>query len=141
MFSKRVAITGMGVFCSIGKNGEEFLHSLREGRTGIGPITLFDASKYPSKIGAEIRNYQPEEFYDHRQLKRLSRTDQFALIAAEEAVVGLNPHSFPSEELGVCLGAGAGGMACDAAGFLERCHRSDGPSGIFKRVFSFCAGN
>ena len=55
MKSKRVVITGIGVFCSVGRNVEEFLQSLKEGRTGIGPITLFDTSKYPSKIGAEIR--------------------------------------------------------------------------------------
>ena len=88
MESRRVVITGMGIFCSIGKNVEEFLQSLKEGRTGISPIILFDTSKYPSKIGAEIRDYRGEEFFSKKDLKRLSRTDQFALIAAEEAVKG-----------------------------------------------------
>ena len=110
MESKRIVITGMGVFCSIGKNVEEFLQSLKEGRSGIGPITLFDTSKYPSKIGAEVRDYRGEEFFSKKELKRLSRTDQFALIAAEEAVEGSGIHSYASEEVGVCLGAGAGGM-------------------------------
>ena len=110
MIRKRVAITGLGVFCSIGKNVEEFLQSLKEGRTGIGPITLFDTSKYPSKIGAEVREYQGEESFSKKELKRLSRTDQFALIAAEEAVKNQGILSYPSEEVGVCLGAGAGGM-------------------------------
>ena len=107
---KRVGITGMGIFCSTGKNVEEFLQSLKEGRTGIGPITLFDTSKYPSKIGAEIKDYRPEEFFKKKDLKRLSRTDQFALIAAEEAVKASGIHSYPPEEVGICLGAGAGGM-------------------------------
>ncbi len=97
MNSKRVAITGLGIFCSIGKNVEEFLQSLREGRTGIGPITLFDTSKYPSKIGAEIRDYRPEDFFDKKRLKRISRTDQFALIAAEEAVRTSGIHSIPQK--------------------------------------------
>jgi 3-oxoacyl-[acyl-carrier-protein] synthase II len=110
MKSKRVVITGMGVFCSIGKNAEEFLQSLKEGRMGIGPITLFDTSKYPSKIGAELKDYQPVRYFETRKLKRLSRTDQFALIAAEEAVKASGIHSYPPEEVGVCLGAGAGGM-------------------------------
>ena len=110
MKSKRVAITGIGVFCSIGKNVEEFNQSLKEGKTGIGPITLFDISKYPCKIGAEIRDYRPIEFFRKKELKRLSRTDQFALIASEEAVKASGIHSFPLEEVGVCLGAGAGGM-------------------------------
>jgi 3-oxoacyl-[acyl-carrier-protein] synthase II len=110
MKTKRVVITGLGVFCSIGKNAEKFHQSLREGRSGIGPITLFDTSKYPSKIGAEIRDYQPEKYFKKRDLKRLSRTDQLGLIAAEEAVKDSGIIIYPSEEVGVCLGAGAGGM-------------------------------
>jgi 3-oxoacyl-[acyl-carrier-protein] synthase II len=110
MESKRVAITGIGVFCSIGKNAEEFLQSLKGGQSGIGPITLFDTSKYPCKIGAEIRDYRPERFFGKKELKKLSRADQFGLIASEEAVKASGIHSYPSEEVGVCLGAGAGGM-------------------------------
>jgi len=110
MRSKRVAVTGIGVFCSIGKNVEEFLQSLKDGKTGIGPITLFDTSKYPCKIGAEIRDYRPEKFFEKKELKRLSRADQFALVASEEAMKVSGIDSFPSEEVGVCLGAGAGGM-------------------------------
>ncbi len=103
-------ITGMGVFCSVGKDVEEFRQSLREGRSGIGSIRLFDTSRYPSKIGAEIRGYRPEKYFKKRELKRLSRTDQLGLIAAEEAVKDSGIASYPSEEVGVCLGAGAGGM-------------------------------
>jgi 3-oxoacyl-[acyl-carrier-protein] synthase II len=110
MKSKRVAITGKGVFCSIGRNVEEVTQSLKEGRTGIGPITLFDTSKYPCKIGAEIKDYHADAFFGKKELKRLSRTDQFALIASREAVQGSGIDSYPSEEVGVCLGAGAGGM-------------------------------
>src|SRR4030066_587409 len=110
MKSRRVAITGIGVFCSIGKNVEEFLQSLRNGETGIGPVTLFDTSKYPCKIGAEIRDYQPEKFFGKKELKRLSRADQFALIASEEAVKDSRINSYAPEEVGICLGAGAGGM-------------------------------
>jgi 3-oxoacyl-[acyl-carrier-protein] synthase II len=107
---KRVVITGLGIFCSTGKNVEEFCRSLKEGKTGIGPITLFDTSKYPCKIGAEIRDYRSEEFFNKKELKKLSRTDQFGLIASEEAVKTSGIRSYPSEEVGVCLGAGAGGM-------------------------------
>ncbi|MCX8118018.1 MAG: beta-ketoacyl-[acyl-carrier-protein] synthase family protein [Desulfobacterota bacterium] len=103
-------MTGMGVFCSIGKNVEEFYQSLKQGRSGIGPITLFDPSKYPSQIGAEIRDYRPEAYFEKKELKRLSRTDQLGLMAAEEAVRDSGVDCYPSEEIGVCLGAGAGGM-------------------------------
>jgi len=107
---KRVAITGIGIFCSIGKSVEEFCRSLKEGQSGIRPITLFDTSKYPCKIGAEIRDYRSEDYFGKKELKKISRTDQFALIASEEAVKVSEIHSYPAEEVGVCLGAGAGGM-------------------------------
>lgn len=110
MRSKRVVITGMGVFCSIGRNIEEFSASLKEGKTGIGQISLFNTSKYPCNIGAEIRNYRPEDYFQRKELKRLSRTDQLALIASEEAVKSSQIHSYPSHEVGILLGAGAGGM-------------------------------
>lgn len=110
MKQKRVAITGMGIFCSIGGSVKEFLQSLKAGRSGIGQISIFDTSKYPSKIGAQIRDYQPEGSFGKRELKRLSRTDQFALIAAEEAVKNSGINSYASEDVGTCLGAGAGGM-------------------------------
>ena len=110
MLRDRIAITGLGIFCSIGKNVEEFLESLKQGRTGIGPITLFDTSKYPCQIGAQIKDYQADQFFSKKELKRLSRTDQFSLIAAEEAVGASRLHSYPPEEVGICLGAGVGGM-------------------------------
>jgi len=110
MKSKRVVITGIGVFCSTGKDVKEFYQSLKEGQTGIGAVTLFDTSKYPCKIGAEIRDYRPEKFFGKKELKKISRADQFALIASEEAVKASGIDSFPSEEVGVCLGACAGGM-------------------------------
>lgn len=107
---RRVVVTGMGILCAIGKNVDEFARSLKEGRTGIGPITLFDTSKYPSKIGAELRDYHPETYFEKRELKKFSRTDQFGLIAAKEAVKDSGITSYPPEDVGVCLGAGAGGM-------------------------------
>ena len=110
MKTKRVVITGLGIYCSIGKSVEEFRKSLKDGCSVIGPVTLFDTSKYPSKIGAEIKDYRPEKYFKKRELKRLSRTDQLGLIAAGEAVKDSGIDSYPPEAVGVCLGAGAGGM-------------------------------
>ena len=83
---------------------------MRDGKTGIGPITLFDTSKYPCKIGAEIRDHRSEDYFAKKELKKISRTDQFALIASEEAVKASEIHSYPAEEVGVSFWAGAGGM-------------------------------
>ncbi len=89
---------------------DKFARALKEGRTGIGPITLFDTSKYPSKIGAEIIGYRAEDYFEKRKSRRVSRADQFGLIAAEEALRSFGIEYYPLEEVGVCLGAGAGGM-------------------------------
>jgi 3-oxoacyl-[acyl-carrier-protein] synthase II len=128
----------MGIFCSIGKSVDEFAQSLKEGRSGIGPVTLFDTSKYPSRIGAEVRGYQPEKYFKKRELKRLSRTDQLGLIAAEEAVKDSGIDSNPPEEIGVCLGAGAGGMLEAEAYHREILLRGkSNPSLIFHFIPSF----
>ena len=109
---KRVVITGMGVICSTGETVEEFFVFLKEGRRGIREITLFDVAGYPSQVAAQIEGYDPLKFFDTRELCRLSRVDQFVLIAAQEAFVdaGLGPRKENGERIGICLGVGAGGM-------------------------------
>jgi 3-oxoacyl-[acyl-carrier-protein] synthase II len=109
---KRVVITGLGAITAIGKDVSQFRRSLQEGMVGIGEVTLFDVSKYPSKIAAQIRDYHPPDYFDRIKLRRLSRTDQFALIASMEAIrdAGIEAGRKSQPEIGVCLGAGAGGM-------------------------------
>ena len=104
MNSKRVAVPGLGIFCSIGGNVGEFLHSLQRAAQALDRSLFLVPSKYPSKIGAEIRDYQPEDFFSKKGLRRLSRTDQFALIAAEEAVRNSAP-AFESPRRGWSLSA------------------------------------
>jgi 3-oxoacyl-[acyl-carrier-protein] synthase II len=109
---RSAVITGIGIICAAGKNTGGFLTSLKQGRRGIKEITLFDCAGYPSHLAAQIEGYDPLDFFDRRDLRRLSRVDQFVLIAAEEALADadlvLNPND--GAHIGVCLGAGAGGM-------------------------------
>ena len=109
---KKVVITGMGIICATGGNVGEFLASLRGGKRGIKEITLFDCSGYPSQVAAQIEGYDPLNFFDKKELRRLSRVDQFVLIAAQEALdnADLRPNSAERDHIGVCLGVGAGGM-------------------------------
>lgn len=110
--NRRVVITGMGVICATGSTVEGFLAALQGGEQGIKEITLFDCSGYPSHVGAQIEGYDPLDFFDKRELRRLSRDDQFVLIAAREAWAdaGLKSAAGNGERCGVCLGVGAGGM-------------------------------
>jgi 3-oxoacyl-[acyl-carrier-protein] synthase II len=108
--NREVVITGLGVFCATANTVEEFLASLRAGRRGIKEVTLFDCAGYPSRVAAEITGYNADDFFSQRELQRISRADQFALIAAQEALAdaGLNGDR---AHTGICLGAGAAGMS------------------------------
>lgn len=111
MRRSRIAITGLGIFCGAGRNVASFTDALLAGKTAIGPVDLFDVSPFPARIGAQIRGYDPLDHFDRRRERKLSRADQFALIAAREAlddsgIYGLHEAS----DLGVVVGAGASGM-------------------------------
>jgi 3-oxoacyl-[acyl-carrier-protein] synthase II len=109
---KTAVITGMGTICATAGNVEEFLIALQERKRGIRGITLFDCTGYPAQIAAQIERYDPPNFLDKRVLRRLSRVDQFILIAAHEAFTdaGLRSAAGNGDRNGVCLGVGAGGM-------------------------------
>jgi len=111
MNKKRVVITGMGVFCGAAKNVADFTHALLTGRSGIGPLDLFDVSPFPSGIGSQVKGYDPQEHFDKRSARKLSRADQFGLIAAGEALRQSGILSYYSPwDMGVSMGAGAAGM-------------------------------
>lgn len=111
MTNRRVVITGLGVFCGVGKNVAEFSDALSTGRSGIGPLELFDVSSFSSRIGSEIKGYDPRDYFDTRSLRRLSRSDQFGVIAAGEALSDSRVHGcYSPYEMGVSMGGGAAGM-------------------------------
>ena len=82
----RIAITGLGIFCGAAANIPVFRDAILEGKSGVGPVDLFDVSGFQARIGVQVKGYDPAAFFSRRQQSRLSRTDQFALLAAEEAL-------------------------------------------------------
>ena len=111
MKTKRVVITGLGVFCGVGKNLPEFSEALLNGRCGIAPLDLFDVSSFPARIGSQVKDYNPTDYFDSRKARKLSRADQFGLIAAGEALKQSEVLDHYSVwDMGVCMGAGAAGM-------------------------------
>ena len=86
MSTNRVVITGLGAISSLGLTAEENWQSCVNGRTGVGPITLFDPSDYPFKVAAEVKNFDPADFLDRREARRWDRFEQLANIAANEAI-------------------------------------------------------
>ena len=111
MSRRRVVITGLGIFCGAGKGVAEFSDALFSGRTSIEPLDLFDVSPFPSRIASQVKAYDPLDYFDRRAVRKLSRSDQFGLIAAGEAlrdsgVLGL----YSPYDMGVSMGGGAAGM-------------------------------
>jgi len=111
MSGKRVVITGLGIFCGVGKDVGEFTDALCTGRSGIQPLELFDVTPFASQVGAQIKGYDPLDYFDVHAARRLSRSDQFGVIAAGQALRDSGGAvSYSPYEMGVSMGGGAAGM-------------------------------
>ncbi|MBQ7477038.1 MAG: beta-ketoacyl-ACP synthase II [Selenomonadaceae bacterium] len=110
--SRRVVVTGLGAITPIGIGKENFLAGLREGRNGIERIESFDPTDYGSQIAGEVKNFNPDEFIDKKESKRMDRYAQFAVAAAKLALedAGIELEKINRERTGVYVGAGIGGM-------------------------------
>jgi len=109
---KRVVVTGLGTINPLGKNVEEYWEGLRNGVSGAGPITRFDASKYKTKFACEIKNFDPNEYLNRKEVQKHDMYAQYAYIAAAQAIVnsGLDLSAIDKDEVGVIWGAGIGGL-------------------------------
>ena len=109
---KRVVITGLGVVSAVGNSLPEFWNSIIEGKDGTKQITAFDPSPYRIKIAAEVSRLNPEAHFSKKEMRRLSRCDQFGIVAFREAwkAARLDRDPIDKERVGVVLGAGSGGI-------------------------------
>ena len=110
---RRVVVTGIGLITPTGKNRGENWENIKNGRSGIGKITRFDASRHASQIAGEVKNFDPTHYFDRKDLKKFDPFIQFALIASEEAVKdsGLDLNAIDKEKAGVYIGSGIGGIS------------------------------
>jgi 3-oxoacyl-[acyl-carrier-protein] synthase II len=108
---KRVVITGLGVVSPVGNNKDEFWKSLSEGRGGITKISRFDVSKYSAQIAGEVKNFDPGQFMDRKELRRMDRYTHYAMAASKMAVEdsGLKIEGQVAERTGVIIASGIGG--------------------------------
>lgn len=109
---KRVVVTGIGAVTPLGNNVNDYWAGLAAGKSGAAPITLFDASKFKTRFACEVKNFQPELAIDKKEVRRLDRFTQFALVACDEALTdsALNLDTIDKERVGVIMGAGIGGL-------------------------------
>ena len=109
---KRVVITGLGAITPIGNNVKEAWDGIKEKRCGIDKITHFDTTGYKTTLAAEVKNFEPSEYFETKQARRLDRSSQFAIIAAREAFEDskITKDNTDFERIGAYISTGIGGL-------------------------------
>ena len=143
---RRVVITGMGMVTCLGSGVETNWKAVTAGKSGIGPITLFDSAQFATKIAGEIRgNFDPAGYIPPKELRRMDRYQQFAMVAASEAIAD-SGIAYPPEDpfaYGVLVGSGMGGLSTieNAIGILlDKGPRRVPPLTIPMSVINLAAG-
>ncbi len=109
---KRVVVTGYGAVSPLGKTAKDSWNTLISGESGVGPITLFDTSEYPVHTAAEVKDFEPTNYVEHREARRYDRHQLLALAAAVEAMEhsGLEITDANRQRIGVVISSGVGGL-------------------------------
>jgi 3-oxoacyl-[acyl-carrier-protein] synthase II len=112
MPKRRVVITGMGIVSPVGVGLAAAWDSILAGRSGIGPITRFDAAAFPSRIAGEVKDFDVTKYLSGKEARRYDRFTHYGLVATMEAVkdAGLEGYAGDLERIGVCIGSGIGGL-------------------------------
>ncbi len=110
--ARRVVVTGLGLICAVGNSTEEVWRALLAGKSGVGPITGFDASNFACRIAAEVKNFDPLNYIEKKEVKKMARFIHLALAASDEAIKssGLKITPENDERVGVHIGSGIGGF-------------------------------
>jgi 3-oxoacyl-[acyl-carrier-protein] synthase II len=144
--SKRVVITGAGVVHSLGTELEEFWENIKAGKSGISKIENFDAADFPSQIGAELKDFDPGDYIERKEAKRLALYSQYAIVSAMKALenAGLEITDEIADRTGVIVGSGIGGIEVFEEQ-VERLHsrgpRRVSPFFIPMMISNMAAGN
>ncbi|MFD3000811.1 beta-ketoacyl-ACP synthase II [Pontibacter toksunensis] len=116
---KRVVVTGLGALTPLGNTVSEYWNGLKNGVSGAAPITRFDASKFKTQFACEVKGYEPENYFDRKEARKMDYFSQFAMIVADEAVkdARLIEDNVDLDRIGVIWGSGIGGLRT----FQEEC--------------------
>ncbi len=129
---RRVVITGLGIVSPVGSTIEEAWASVTTGKSGVKPLTRLNADDYPTKVAAEIRDFDPEQFMEKKDARKMDRFTQYAVAAAKMAIAdaNLDINDENASRIGVWIGSGIGGMETfenQYRIFLERGYRRVSP--------------
>ncbi len=109
---KRVVVTGLGAITPLGNDVESTWNAMLEGKSGAGPITLFDASKFKTQFACEVKGFDPSAYFDRKELKKFDRYSLFAVASAKEAIEDSNfdLEKEDKDKIGVIFSSGIGGI-------------------------------
>ena len=109
---RRVVVTGLGALTPIGNTKDEYWDGLVNGRSGAAPITYFDTEKFKTKFACEVKNFNPTDFLDRKEARKMDRFTQYAMVASDEAIADakLDLDKVNKLRVGVIWGAGIGGL-------------------------------
>jgi len=109
---KRVVVTGLGALTPIGNNIDEYWNGLVNGKSGAAPITHFDATDFKTRFACEVKNFDPTDFLDRKEARKMDKFTQYAMVASQEAIddSGLDFEKENRDRVGVIWGAGIGGL-------------------------------
>ena len=128
---KRVVVTGLGTVNPLGNDVATTWQNALEGKSGAGPITHFDASKFKTQFACEVKDFNPADHFDRKKLRQLDLYAQYALVAAEQAVADakLDGEDIDKNRVGVIIAAGIGGLHTfeEEAGYYALHHEEMGP--------------
>jgi 3-oxoacyl-[acyl-carrier-protein] synthase II len=109
---KRVVVTGLGAITPLGNTVAQYWQGLLQGQSGIGPITLFDATRLACQIAGEVKGFNPCDYLDRKEAKRMDRFAQFAVCASQQAIADarIEINDLNARQVGVVIGSGVGGI-------------------------------
>ncbi len=109
---KRVVVTGLGALTPLGNSVEEYWNNLVAGVSGAAPITRFNTEKFKTKFACEVKNFDPSLFFDRKEMRKLDPYAQFAIVAADQAIVdsGIDLSKIDTDNVGVIWASGIGGI-------------------------------
>ena len=146
MSKRRVVITGLGIVSPVGNDVATAWKNIREGVSGIAPITHFDASTFPTRIAGEVRDFSPETYIPHKDVKKMDPFIHYGVAASVQALndAGLSTHEHDAERIGVAVGAGIGGISTiedTAITYHERGPRRISPFFVPSSIINMASGN
>jgi 3-oxoacyl-[acyl-carrier-protein] synthase II len=129
MMIKRVVITGLGALTPIGNDVDSFWNNLKEGKSGAGPITKFDASKFKTNFACELKDFDPKSHFDVKEIRKYDPFSQYALVAVRQAVEdgNIDFSTLNRDRIGVIWGSGNGGIQTFQDQMIEYCEGDGTP--------------